>query len=169
MYIYIHTYICVCVYLYICLSNISICLSIKMSIYIYIDIYLCVCLTMCLYVSYLSNCLSVFTNSPPEAPVMSQGYNYLYYKTTLLSFHIIMLIQYMAICISSCKYTATVTSGGGRKRRGQQPPCVTACVRPDARREFSTDEKGCARRQSAPDKGSASAGTEPRAAQRRRQ
>lgn len=53
----------------------------------------------------------------------------------------------------------------GRKRRGQ-PPCVTACVRPDARREFSTDEKGCASRQSATDKGSASAGTEPRAAER---
>lgn len=48
----------------------------------------------------------------------------------------------------------------GRKRRGQ-PPCVTACVRPDARREFSTDEKGCASRQSATDKGSASAGTDP--------
>lgn len=58
--------------------------------------------------------------------------------------------------------------GQGRKRRGQ-PPCVTACVRPDARREFSTDEKGCASRQSATDKGSASAGTEPRAADTRRQ
>lgn len=48
----------------------------------------------------------------------------------------------------------------GRKRRGQ-PPCVTACVRLDARREFSTDEKACASRQSATDKGSASAGTDP--------
>lgn len=36
----------------------------------------------------------------------------------------------------------------------------------DARREFSTDEKGCASRQSATDKGSASAGTEPRAPER---
>lgn len=46
----------------------------------------------------------------------------------------------------------------GRKRRGQSP-CVTACVRPDGRREFSTDEKGCASEQSGTDKGSASAGT----------
>lgn len=36
----------------------------------------------------------------------------------------------------------------------------------DARREFSTDEKGCASRQTATDKGSASAATEPRAAPR---
>lgn len=71
---------------------------------------------------------------------------------------------YMALLFSQVGNRGTVTREDmqpGRKQRGQSP-CVTACVRPDARREFSTDEKGCASRQSASDKGSASAGAEPR-------